>query len=397
VRAGQGFVLCQKLVANAIITASVFKARLNLLTTLPDFTIIGGGIIGMLTARELHKAGASVALIDKSQLGQESSWAGGGILLPLYPWRQDAAITTLVLQSLKLYPALAAQLLADTGLDPEWNPCGLLITKNPDVNLAVDWCSSNHIAFAEAGAEFLNRFNTEAQNPLWLPEIAQARNPRLLKSLKQDLINKGIKIYEQCELTGFSCAKQRITAIQTTQGPQAVNEVVVASGAWTGQLFQTLSAGLIDQPKPPKIIPVKGQMLLFEAKPDTLPFIVLDGSRYLIPRLDGKILVGSTVEQGGFDKSTTAAAKDQLSAFALELLPALASYPLIKHWAGIRPGTDHGVPFICRHPEVVNLSINAGHFRNGLVMAPASAQLLVDLLLNRKPAIEPEPYQLEIR
>lgn len=362
------------------------------MTTTPDITIIGGGIIGMLTAREFFNAGATVTIIDKNQLGQESSWAGGGILLPLYPWRQADAITRLALQSLVLYPLLAAQLLADTGLDPEWTPCGMLVTKNPGIDRAVAWCSANNILCSTAGADFFNDLNTEPDHPLWLPDIAQARNPRLIKSLKQDLINKGVSLYEQCELTAVNIDKQRITTIDTTSGRSAVNELIIAGGAWTGGLFQKLFGGLIGEQ--PKIAPVKGQMLLFDAEPDTLRFMVLDGEQYLIPRRDGKILAGSTVEQDDFNKTTTSTAKDRLSTFALNLLPALNNYPLVKHWAGLRPGTDQGIPYIGRHPEISNLSINAGHFRNGLVMAPASAQLLADIMLNRAAAVAPEPYQL---
>ena len=135
-------------------------------------------------------------------------------------------------------------------------------------------------------------------------------------------------------------------------------------------------------------------MLLFDAKPETLRTMVLDGDQYLIPRRDGKILAGSTVEQDDFNKTTTAEARDRLTEFALKLLPALKNAPLIHHWAGLRPGTEHGIPYIDKHPEISNLSINAGHFRNGLVMGPASAQLMVDLILGRPTAVAPEPYRL---
>ncbi|MGZ8947170.1 MAG: glycine oxidase ThiO [Methylococcaceae bacterium] len=362
------------------------------MSTTPDITIIGGGVIGLLTAREFFNAGAKVTVIDKNAVGQESSWAGGGILLPLYPWRQAEAITQLVMQSLTLYPSLAAQLSSETGLDPEWTPCGLLIVKNPDISTAVAWCRANKVSFAHAGPTFFEQINTQPDNPLWLPEIAQARNPRLLKSLKRDLINKGVTLIEHCELTGIGITGKRVTSIRTTSGQFAVNELIIATGAWTGRLFQGLFSGtLADNPQ---IAPVKGQMLLFDAKPDTLRYMVLDEDRYLIPRRDGKILAGSTVEDDAFNKTTTTAAKDNLSDFALNLLPALENYPLIKQWAGLRPGTEQGVPYIGKHHEISNLSINAGHFRNGLAMGPASAQLLVDIVLNRPTAIAPEPYQL---
>lgn len=361
------------------------------MTTTPDITIIGGGIIGLLTAREFIKTGATVTIIDKNELGQESSWAGGGILLPLYPWRQPDAITRLVLQSLKLYPDLASQLTAEALIDPEWNPCGLLIAKNPDLPAAVNWCDANGILCRPADADFFNTLNTIPDQPLWLPEIAQARNPRLVKSLKQDLINKGATLIEHCELTAVSLSKNRITSIDTTSGQFAVNQLIIAAGAWTGQLFRQFFPDTDDAPK---IAPVKGQMLLFDAQPETLKFMVLDGDQYLIPRRDGKILAGSTVEQDDFNKTTTTQARDRLHAFALNLLPSLKNFPVIKHWAGLRPGTEHGIPYIDKHPEIGNLFINAGHFRNGLAMGPASAQLMVDLVLERTTRVAPEPYQL---
>jgi glycine oxidase len=362
------------------------------MTKTPDITIIGGGVIGLLTAREFFNAGVNVTVIDKNLLGQEASWAGGGILLPLYPWRQANAITRLAIQSLSLYPALASQLIAETHKDPEWNPCGLLITKNPDITAAIDWCNANNIAFQRAGTEFFNNLDTNPDNPLWLPGIAQARNPRLVKSLKQDLINKGVTLIEHCDVHAIILNKNRITAINTTLGQLAVNQLIISAGAWTGQLFRKFFPGIMGDM--PKIAPVKGQMLLFDAKPETLRTMVLDGDQYLIPRRDGKILVGSTVEQDGFNKTTTTEARDGLTEFALKLLPTLKNAPLIHHWAGLRPGTEQGIPYIDKHPEICNLSINAGHFRNGLAMGPASAQLMVDLILGRSTAVAPEPYQL---
>jgi glycine oxidase len=167
---------------------------------------------------------------------------------------------------------------------------------------------------------------------------------------------------------------------------------VLCTGAWTSDV---LKAWLPEFDMSLAIQPVKGQMLVFDAKPDTLSCMVLNDDQYLIPRRDGKILAGSTVEAAGFEKSPTRSAKQQLQEFATALLPALAQYPISHHWAGLRPGTPQGIPYIGRHPTVKNLSMNAGHFRNGLVMGPASAQLLADLLLARPTAINPEPYAIK--
>ncbi len=362
------------------------------MTSITDITIIGGGIIGLLTARELLLAGTSVTVIEKNGLGQESSWAGGGILLPLYPWRQPDAITRLVMQSLKLYPDLASQLIVETGIDPEWTPCGLLMTKAPDFAAAENWCKTNEVRYELPGPGFFDQFNTLPDHPMWLPDIAQARNPRLVKSLKQDLISKKAQIREHCEVKALTRSNDRIIGIDTTTGHIPVNQLILSAGAWTGQLFRQLFPELSGPA--PEIAPVKGQMLLFETKPDTLPYIVLDDDQYLIPRRDGKILAGSTVEHDNFDKTTSTDARERLATFAINLMPLLKNAPIIRHWAGLRPGTEHGVPYIDRHPGIINLSINAGHFRNGLAMAPASAQLMADLILERPTKVAPDPYKL---
>ncbi len=360
---------------------------------IPDITIIGSGIIGLLTAREFSLAGASVSIIEKNTLARASSWAGGGILLPLYPWRQDQAISALILQSIALYPHLSTELLHDTGIDPEWTDCGLLVTHTPDFDCAANWCESNGIPYQIPSAAQLDRFNIAPSNPLWMPTIAQARNPRLLKALIHDLKTRGVEFIENCELQAVKHNKNRITSIIASTGKSAVNQLLLATGAWSGKLWSQLFTG--NMAPQPDIFPVKGEMLLFDAAPGFLSHMILTEDQYLIPRKDGKILVGSSVEQCGFDRRTTQSARDRLINFALELLPDLNKYPLVNHWAGLRPGTHLGIPYISKHPVFNNLAINAGHFRNGLGMAPASARLLVDLVLDRPTVVDPQPYALE--
>ncbi len=363
------------------------------MTHTSDITIIGGGINGLLTAKELMQAGCNVSILDKSQVGQEASWAGGGILLPLYPWRQAQAITDLVTSSLKQYPYLSRELLQQTGIDPEWHECGLLISKNPDIDDAVNWCTRNQILCQPANSTFFEPLQTQPLNPLWLPHIAQARNPRLLKSLKEFLLNSGVRIFENEDITRVKLEKGRISSIDTRHLSFKTNHLIIAAGAWSGDILQqylpTLQSSI-------RIKPVKGQMLLFDANPTILRHMILDGDQYLIPRRDGKILAGSSVEQVGFDKTPTPDTKNRLYQFAIELLPSLKSFPVSQHWAGLRPESRKGIPYISLHPEIHNLSINAGHFRNGLTMAPASAKLLTDLILNRSPSLNPAPYQITV-
>ena len=314
-------------------------------------------------------------------------------MLPLYPWRQKPAISELVLQSIGLYPELADQLFEETGIDPEWLPCGLLITQNPDISAAQDWCNRYHLSYCDAPDYLLNDLNTQIINPLFLPEIAQIRNPRLIKALKQDLLQKGLRLVENCRLTAVNLYQGKIKSIETSSGIFSVNQFIVTAGAWTAAFFERFLPAI--RSDKPVITPVKGQMLLYAANPDFLKTIVLDGDQYLIPRKDGHILAGSTVEDcNQFEKTVTVKGKQELDDFAKELLPGLNAYPLVNHWAGIRPGTSDGIPYIDIHPEISNLSINAGHFRNGLAMAPASAKLIADLILEEPTSIDPEPYRL---
>lgn len=138
---------------------------------------------------------------------------------------------------------------------------------------------------------------------------------------------------------------------------------------------------------------MRGQMLLFKSQPHVLEHVIYQQGIYLIPRLDGHILVGSTVEDVGFDKSTTPETRQDLMSAAFKLLPALSKATLIQHWSGLRPGSPDNVPTIARHPEIENLYANAGHFRYGVTMAPVSADLIAEIILGLPPSLDITAYQ----
>ncbi|MGR9108272.1 MAG: glycine oxidase ThiO [Gammaproteobacteria bacterium] len=357
-----------------------------------DFLVIGGGIAGLLTARELAAEGYATTLIERQKVGREASRAGGGILFPLYPWRQPDAILRLCQHSGSLYAGLARDLKETTGIDPEWDRCGMLIP-GACSHEALSGCRAHGIAAREISpgetAALIPRLSVGNGPALWLPEIAQIRNPRLLAALHMDLNQKGVRVLEDTAACRFSIVHDRITEVIGERQTFSAGEVVIAAGAWSAQLAKGL-------PPQPDIQPVKGQMLLYKSRPGLVKPIVLDQDqdRYLIPRKDGHILVGSTVESSGFDKSTSLEVREQLDAFARRLLPELSADSLIDHWAGLRPGSPAGIPYIGRHPIISNLSFNCGHFRNGFGMAPASARLLADLLTRRAPCVPPEPYAI---
>ncbi len=358
------------------------------MSRVPDILVIGGGIAGLLTAREFVMKGYATTLIEKQKVGREASWAGGGILSPIYPWRQPESIIPLAKESNAIYPELASDLKESTGIDPEWNRCGMLILDFLEENV-LTWCKKNALpAYRIDPIEADNlipRVPIIESPVLWLPEVAQIRNPRLITALQTDLRNQGVTVFENTEALHFGVKNNRITEVKTNRHTFSAGEIIIAAGAWS----KTLTGPFDPQPE---VIPVKGQMLLYKTKPGLLKAMVLYDGQYLIPRRDGHILVGSTLEYAGFEKTTTREAKQQLDSFARRILPSLPPDSLIDHWAGLRPGSPSGIPTIGRHPVIANLSFNCGHFRHGIGTGPASARLLADILTNRGPRIPPEPY-----
>lgn len=362
--------------------------------TIEPVTIIGGGLIGMLTAYVLRRAGCEVSLLERGDVGRESSWAGGGILSPLYPWRYPDPVNALACWSQDHYPDWIRDIQALSGIDPELEPSGMLILDPDQQPAAQEWAARfgrEVRPLDAAGVHALEPALAAAAGPgLWLPFVAQVRNPRLVKALRGALAALEVPVREHCEVTGwvYDETGEQVSAVVTAAGEIPVRNLVVAGGAWTGRLLAATGWSL-------PIEPVRGQMLLFQAEPGSLQHMVLAAGHYLIPRRDGRILAGSTLEYTGFDKTTTPEAEAELLRFAGELVPALARAPVEHHWAGLRPGSPHGIPAIGRHPALRNLYINTGHFRNGVVMGPASARLLADLLLGREPILPPADYAPE--
>jgi glycine oxidase len=353
--------------------------------------IVGGGIIGMLTANELHAAGMHATLIEKGHPGRESSWAGGGIISPLYPWRYNDAVSGLARWSQIHYPAIAGMLIDAGGPDPEYLKSGLLILEPGDDQNPARWSSrfdqplelidKEGIAQCEPGLE------TDATTAAWLPEVAQIRNPRLTKTLHHAMGQK-ITIHEQTKATELLIEEDRVRGIKTPDGAIEAERVIICAGAWSGALLKNSLT-------PPAIEPVLGQMILFRHRPGAINRIVLHNDRYIIPRQDGRVLVGSTLEYRGFEKQTTEEAKQALKTFALAHFPNLREAKIEHHWAGLRPGSPSGIPYIGPVPGISGLYLNAGHFRNGVVLGPASCRLMADIVLGRSPILDPRPYAID--
>ncbi|MFP4295298.1 MAG: glycine oxidase ThiO [Halothiobacillaceae bacterium] len=348
-----------------------------------DCIIVGAGAIGLLSALALKQRGGTVTVIDRRDAGREASWAGGGILCPLYPWRYHDTINRLAFWSADRYPALAERLHRETGIDPQWRGSGLLILDPPPAGDVRAWSRrfDQPVEQPPAAEVFSGLPSTRAA---WLPRVGQVRNPLLMESLQHAATLAGIRVIENATVAGIAQEGGRVQGLRMADGRMLeADRVVVTAGAW--------SAALIPGMRADAITPVRGQMLRLQTEPDTLPAILMDEGIYLIPRRDGGVVVGSTVEHVGFDRGTTEQAREQLHQKAVAIWPALAGAPITHHWSGLRPGSDDGVPSIGPHPEIEHLYLNTGHYRNGLVMGPASAELLANLVCGEPPIIDPAP------
>jgi len=354
-----------------------------------DVIIVGAGLNGLLTARECRLAGLRVTIIDRSAAATPASWAAGGILSPLQPWREPEATLALARAGEALYPPLVEWLFAATGIDVGFFACGMLVLAPDNSDEITSWAKQNGENCLPLQADRLDAAEPAIaggfSHGILLPDVHQIRNPRLLKALHQALARDEVSIVPAAGAVRLLIEGACCEGVAVDDVVYPADRVVLAAGAWSGQLLADI------EPQLP-LRPMRGQMLAYEADPGLLRHILLHRRHYLVPRQEGLILAGSTVEDVGYDTATTTDAAQDLRAMAGRLLPALAERTPAHHWAGLRPATADGLPYIGAHPAVTGLYLNYGHFRNGVLQAPASARLLADIMLDREPLLTADWY-----
>lgn len=361
-----------------------------------DVVVVGGGVIGVSIAWELSRHGVSVKVLEQSDFGREASWAGAGILPPgnpdvaVHPYDQLRGASCL------LWPEWSGTLGELTGIDNGFRNCGGL-----EIRLAGPPDQLDELADAwqdeQIEAELLSRDEVlelePALNPstvvgLHLPEKCQVRNPRHLKALVSASAAAGVELVSGAPVIELVRQNGHVVAARTPDGEHAAGQFIVATGAWTRRLLAGCGTDVA-------IEPVRGQIVQLATRP--LPFtrVIGLGSRYLVPRPDGRILVGSTEEWVGFRKENTAEGVAGLIRFAEELVPGLAGARFETCWSGLRPGAADGLPYLGPVPGHDNLLIAAGHYRAGLQLSPATAVLMRQLVLGQDPLVSLEPFSCD--
>ncbi len=357
--------------------------------------VVGGGIQGLGCAVALAEEGHVVQLLERERPGQRASWVAAGLLTPTSPWKYPPPLLELALASERLYPEFAARLHEHTGIDPEHDACGMLYpsgSATPPGEIEQAMRLRRAMGF---DLELLDRDALDALQPglgpgitgaAWQPRAARIRPPRLLKALVRRAGQLGVELVSECEVVGFARDRDRVTGAITAGGQVLGADVVVlAAGAWSRRLAASAAVDVA-------VRPVRGQILLLAGEPGVLVPGVIDGDDYLVPRRDGRILVGSTMEDVGFDATNTAEALDALRAAARRLLPAAAGMVEETAWAGLRPGTADRMPYLGPVEQAPGLILACGHFRNGILLAPITAAVVADLVAGREPSVDLVPF-----
>ena len=363
--------------------------------------IVGGGAIGLSLAYELVQHGQRVCVVDRAEVGRQTSWAGAGILPPAFEHTIDA-LEDLRKLSHGLHPDWAAKLKAETGIDTGYRRCGGIyiargVGEAASLKATMRQWSEDGVRIELLDRPCLQQFepslspdstSSDGWVSYFLPDEAQVRNPRHLAALSMACRQRGVELLENTPIHGFDTRRERISALRTSSATLEADRFCITGGPWTGRLLKSLGIGL-------EMHPWRGQMVLLYQPDQLINHIINEGPRYIVPRDDGHLLIGSTMEEVGFDERTTPEAIDGLVRFAHDLIPCLRDIPVKQSWAGLRPGTGDGYPFIGLIPGFQNAWVGAGHMRSGIHLSTGTAVCLRKLILGQTPSIDLTAFRLD--
>jgi glycine oxidase len=342
-----------------------------------DVVIVGGGVIGLTIARALALRGVrDVCLIERAQLGSEASSAAAGMLAPQVEADGHDDFFALTCRSRDLYPSFAAALRDETGIDVELDTTGTLYLAlnehdQAEIEKRFYWQTQAglpvELLSATAARELEPCISNRTHGALFFPKDIQVENRRLLSALASSCRNQGVTTITDTNVGSLITSGRRVSGVQTDRGAISCATVVIAAGTW--------SSFIQHAPLAP-IEPVRGQMVCLEAKPQLARHVIFSPRGYIVPRHDGRLLAGSTSEHAGFAKSVTAGGISYILANAQEISPNIADLPIVDTWSGLRPCSADGLPVLGPCDEIDGLFYATGHYRNGILLAPVTGELI---------------------
>jgi glycine oxidase len=357
--------------------------------------IIGGGIIGASIAWSLARERAEVVVLERGRLGQEASWAAAGMIAPQAEAQTAGVFFDLCLAARRVFDAAIDRLVADSGLDPEYDPHGILYialdsAERAELQSRARWHREagalvHELTCAEA-RKIEPAISPETLYALHLPDNRRVENRKLTQAYVAAALTAGAQFREGVCADSIAVTSGRATGVRLHDGTSvAAYLIIVAAGSWSHQIRGLEADGVA-------LHPVRGQMLCFESRPRILTPAVFSMRAYLVPRRDGRILAGSTMEEAGYNKTVTLAGIEKIVSGALAMVPSLAELPFREVWAGLRPATKDLLPVIGRSSSVANVIWSTGHYRSGILLSALTGEVVADLVAGRAPSIDLVPF-----
>jgi glycine oxidase len=359
----------------------------------PDVAIVGAGIIGCALARELASAGAKVVVLERGTPGGEASGAAAGMLGPQAECDAEGPLLALGRASAALYPEVVEALRAETGIDVEYQRDGILYVALDDADAAAlaarcAWQRRAGLRVERVDGGEIRRLEPgltdHVREGYVFPDDHRIDNVRLTRAYAVAAVRLGVELRGGAAVRRIRCERGRATAVELRDETISAGAVVNAAGAWAEDLAPA--------PAALRVHPVRGQMVSLHVPSPPFRRAIYSRGVYVVPRRDGRVLAGSTYEEAGFDKRVTGAGLTGILARALHLAPGLADASFGECWAGLRPGTPDRLPILGPDGERRGLYYACGHYRNGILLAPATARALADLVLERQTAYDLGPF-----
>ncbi len=354
-----------------------------------DVVIVGGGVIGCALAYELAGREVSVTILERDALGAHASTVAAGMLAPLSESARPDARFELGMRSLARFAELDRALKDETGVDIELLPSGTLrvaLAEADEVELrrAEKWQRAQGMSVewleASTAREREPALSPTIRGALWSGGEQQVNPKRLLVALAQAAGRRGVRFREGTPALGLVISNGRVHGVRTSSGTIAAQTVVLAAGPWTGTLG-------VEQGLALPVTPKRGQLLHLHATPQPLRHMLGASHCYLVPRADGTIIVGATVEDAGYDRRPSAAGIAYLLGILPYVAPIVATAEFRAVEVGLRPWSADGLPLLGRVPDLAGLIVATGHGRNGILLAPITAQLLTQLIVDGRDGI----------